>query len=190
VNYRGFTSYGRAFRETLTGEWGGPEVTDLRAGVDWAVESGRADPDRPFRTGFSRGGVHAADVMTETDRFAAAEHGVYDLRSSFGIADSRNWLEADFGRPWAEPAACDRSSPIADVGGIDTPLPVTAGENDRRCPSSQGEQLYVSVRRQGVDATFVLYEGEHHAVGAPDRAIHRIKRLTDWFERYDPATED
>jgi dipeptidyl aminopeptidase/acylaminoacyl peptidase len=63
---------------------------------------------------------------------------------------------------------------------------VTAGENDWRCPPTQAEQLYVSVRKQGVDAKLVVYQGEHHNVGDPDRAVHRLETLDGWFSEYDP----
>jgi dipeptidyl aminopeptidase/acylaminoacyl peptidase len=191
VNYRGSTSYGRAFCEELRGAWGTVEVEDLQAAVDELLDRGWADPHRLFPTGFSQGGVNTAYLVTRDDRWtaAAAEHGVYDLRSDFGTADAHNWYEADYGLPWENPEAYDDHSPITDVGGVSTPLLVTAGEADWRCPPSQSEQLYVSVRKQGVDAKLVVYPDEHHDVGDPDRAIHRLEALDDWFARYDPARE-
>lgn len=191
VNYRGSTSYGRAFCEELKGAWNTKEVADLRAGVDAVVERRWADSDRLFCTGFSQGGVNTAYMVTTTDRFAAAatEHGVYDNRSAFGTDDSHNWWEADFGLPWEDPGAYDDSSSITDVGEVDTPLLVTAGGEDWRCPPTQAEQLYVSVRKQGVPARLVVYPDEHHDIGDPDRAIHRLEELTEWFERFDSEVE-
>ncbi|MFC5969984.1 S9 family peptidase [Halomarina salina] len=190
VNYRGSTSYGRSFSEQLKGRWNTLEVQDLQAGVDWMIDAGWADPERLFCTGFSQGGVNTAYLVTRTDRFAAAaaEHGVYDLASSFGTDDSQNWLEADFGLPWENPQGYRDASSIADVGNVRTPLLVTAGENDWRCPPTQAEQLYVSVRKQGVDAKLVVYQGEHHAITDPDRAIHRLEELESWFGRYGGPT--
>ncbi|SDJ75591.1 Dipeptidyl aminopeptidase/acylaminoacyl peptidase [Halovenus aranensis] len=191
VNYHGSTSYGRAFCESLNGEWGIHEVTDLLAGVDELLDRGWADPDRLFPTGFSQGGVNTGYLVTQDDRWAAAaaEHGIYDLRSSFGTDDSQNWLEADFGLPWENPEAYDEASAITEVENVETPLLVTAGENDHRCPPSQSEQLYVSVRKQGIDAKLVIYPDEHHNVGDPDRAIHRLETLDSWFASYDPERE-
>jgi dipeptidyl aminopeptidase/acylaminoacyl peptidase len=191
VNYHGSTSYGRDFCESLRGDWNSLEVEDLLAGVDELVDRGWADPDRLFPTGFSQGGVNTAYLVTADDRWAAAaaEHGVYDLRSSFGTDDSQNWLEADFGLPWENPEAYDESSSITDVDNVETPLLVTAGENDWRCPPTQAEQLYVSVRKQGVDAKLVIYPGEHHNIGDPDRAIHRLETLDEWFATYDPERD-
>lgn len=191
VNYHGSTSYGRDFCESLRGDWNSLEVEDLLAGVDELVDRGWADPDRLFPTGFSQGGVNTAYLVTADDRWAAAaaEHGVYDLRSSFGTDDSQVWLEADFGLPWENPEAYDESSSITDVDSVETPLLVTAGENDWRCPPTQAEQLYVSVRKQGIDAKLVIYPGEHHNIGDPDRAIHRLETLDEWFATYDPERD-
>ncbi|MFC6835546.1 S9 family peptidase [Halomarina ordinaria] len=191
VNYRGSTSYGRAFSEALRGRWNTLEVDDLLAGTDHLVEEGWADPDRLFVTGFSQGGINTAYVLTRTDRFAAgaAEHGIYDLASSFGTDDCHNWLESDFGLPWENPGGYREASSLPDVDAIETPLLLTAGEEDWRCPPTQSEQLYVSLRKRGVPAKLVVYQGEHHAIEDPERAVHRLRTLADWFETHDPATE-
>ncbi|MFB6140107.1 MAG: prolyl oligopeptidase family serine peptidase [Halosimplex sp.] len=191
VNYRGSTSYGRAFSEALKGAWNTLEVADLLAGTEDLVERGWADPDRLFVGGFSQGGVNTAYVLTRTDRFAAglAEHGVYDMRSAFGTDDSHRWIENDFGLPWENPGAYEAASSITDVDDIDTPLLLTAGENDWRCPPTQSEQLYRSLRKRGVESKLVVYPDEHHNVGDPDRAVHRLETLDEWVARFDPGRE-
>ncbi|WP_207589241.1 prolyl oligopeptidase family serine peptidase [Halomontanus rarus] len=187
-NYRGSTSYGADFCETLKGAWNTVEVEDILAGVDAMVDRGWADSDRLFCTGFSQGGVNTAYAITKTDRFAAAaaEHGVYDMRSCFGTDDCHNWWENDFGLPWEESETYEEISSIADVDRIETPLLVTAGGQDWRCPSTQAEQLYLSVKKRGIPARLVVYPDERHNVGGPDRAVHRLEELTGWFERFDP----
>lgn len=188
-NYRGSTSYGRDHCEAIRGRWGTDEVADLEAALDELEARGWTDPDRTFSTGFSYGGIATGYLVTRTDRFAAAaaEHGIYDLRSSFGTDDCHVWWENEYGLPWEDGDAYEASSSITDVGAVETPLLVTAGENDWRCPPSQSEQLYVSVKKRGVPARFVVYPDEHHDIGDPDRAVHRLEELTDWFDRFDPA---
>ena len=187
-NYRGSSSYGQAFSEVIRGEWGPRESEDVLAGVDHLVERGWVDSDRTFVTGFSYGGITTGFLVTKTDRFAgaAAEHGIYDLRSAYGTDDAHLWWENDFGLPWENPDAYDAASSITDVGDVETPLLVTAGGEDWRCPPSQSEQLYVSVKKQGVPAKLVVYQDEHHNIGDPDRAAHRLEQLTEWFETHDP----
>jgi len=190
-NYRGSTSYGRAFCETLRGRWGSVEVSDQLAALDDLVARGWADPDRLFATGFSYGGISTGFLVTETDRFAAAapEHGIYDRRSAFGTDDTHVTTANDLGVPWEKPEAYEANSSITDVSQVETPLLVTAGENDWRCPPTQAEQLYVSVRKQGVPAKLVVYQGESHSPGDPDSATHRLDTIAEWFDRFDPATE-
>mgnify|MGYP000483559365 CR=1 FL=1 len=192
VNYHGSTSYGRAFSERLGGDWNGVEVTDLLAGTDELVDRGWVDPDRLFVTGFSYGGRATAYVLTETDRFAAgvAEHGSYDLRAAFGTDDCHRKWEQEFGLPWENPEAYESASSITDVDDIDTPLMLTAGEEDSRCRASQAEQFYVSLRKAGVESKLVVYQNTNHVhyyVAQPDRAIHRLETMEAWFERFDPA---
>ncbi|MFP4591304.1 MAG: S9 family peptidase [Halobacteriales archaeon] len=190
-NYRGSTSYGADFAEVLHGRWNTAEVEDVLAVTDDLVERGVADTDRLFATGLSYGGILTGYLITRTDRFAAAapEHGIYDLRAEFGTSDSQAWMSAEFGLPWEDPGAYDAASAIVDVGEVETPTLVTAGGEDWRCPPTQAEQLYVSIRKQDVPAKLVIYPNEHHDVGEPERAIHRLETIADWFDRHDPTTE-
>ena len=196
VNYHGSTSYGRAFCERLAGEWNDVEVVDLLAGTEELVERGWVDPDRLFVTGFSYGGrLTAAAVVAETDRFAAAvaEHGNYDARSAFGSDDRHRWWENELGLPWENPRAYDEASAITNVDVVETPLVLTAGGNDLRDPSTQAEQLYVSLKKRGVESKLVVYPDTHHVhyfVAEPDRAVHRLETMSEWFGRFDPAVED
>nr|WP_275039907.1 prolyl oligopeptidase family serine peptidase [Halobiforma nitratireducens] len=65
-----------------------------------------------------------------------------------------------------------------------------AGGEDWRCPPSQSERLYVATRKQDIDAKLVVYPDEHHNIGDPDRAIHRLEEILAWYERHDPAREE
>ncbi|UIP00546.1 S9 family peptidase [Halobaculum sp. CBA1158] len=191
-NYRGSTSYGRDFSERLKGSRGELETDDVVSAVEHLVDEGVADPDRLFCTGFSYGGITTAHVVTRTDAFAAAapEHGIYDFYANFGTDDNHNWHEWEFGMPWENEATYRDISSITRVGDIETPLLITAGEEDWRCPPTQAEQLYVSVRKQGIDAKLVIYPNEHHNIGKPKRATHRIEELTEWFRTHDPGVAE
>ena len=189
VNYRGSSSYGGAFSGAIEGDWGNYEPADVIAGIEHVCEAGRVDEDRVFVTGFSYGGAQTAYILSQSDvaTAGAAEHGIYDRYAYFGTGDSHNRMERDFGLPWEDGERYRGISSITDVDDIDVPLLVTAGGEDWRCPPTQSEQLYVSVRKQGIDAKLVVYEGENHNIGTPDRAVHRLTELTEWFESHDPG---
>ncbi|MEY7851513.1 prolyl oligopeptidase family serine peptidase [Natrarchaeobius sp. A-rgal3] len=195
VNYHGSTSYGRAFCERLEGQWNDLEVDDVLAGADELIERGWVDPDRLFVTGFSNGGKTTAQILAKSDRFVAgaAEHGIYDMRSAFGTNDTHKVWENEFGLPWTDPDAYDAASVITDIDDIETPLLVTAGENDLRCPPAQAEQLYVSLKKRGIESKLIVYPDTNHVhyfVAGPDRATHRLETLSAWFERFDPTVEN
>jgi dipeptidyl aminopeptidase/acylaminoacyl peptidase len=191
-NYRGSISYGREFAERLKGTRGDKETDDVVSVLEELDERGWVDPDRSLVTGFSYGGITTANVVTKSEKFtaAAAEHGIYDYRSTFGTDDNHLWHDWEFGLPWENPERFEDISSITDVDNVETPLLVNAGENDWRCPPTQAEQLYVSVRKQGVPAKLVIYQNEHHNISTPDRAIHRVESLTEWFQEHDPGYED
>ncbi|WP_053948335.1 alpha/beta hydrolase family protein [Halolamina sediminis] len=192
-NYRGGSSFGRKFCETLHGQWGTVEASDIAAGIESLVDRGWTDPDRVFGYGFSYGGIAQGYLVTQyPDLFTAAapEHGIYDLRSAYGTDDSHIWMENEYGYPWENPEDIDASSAITDIGSVETPLLVAAGGQDWRCPPSQSEQLYVAAQQAGADCRLVVYEDEHHNIGDPDRAIHRLEEITAWYRRHDPAVSD
>lgn len=190
-NYRGSTSYGEAFAEVLRSKWGTVEVDDILAVTDDLVDRGWADGDRLFPMGFSYGGISTGYLVTQSDRFtaAAAEHGIYDIRGDFGTSDSQVWVGQEFGLPWEDPDTFDAASSILDLGGVSTPTLVTAGGQDWRCPPTQSEQFYVGIRKQDVPAKLVIYPNENHNVGKPERAIHRLETIAEWFETHDPTVE-
>lgn len=192
VNYRGSTSYGRAFSEQLRGTRGELESDDIISGVEHLRERGWVDPDRLFVTGFSYGGITTAHIVARTDMFAAAapEHGIYDWYSVFGTDDNHLWTEDEFGLPWENTDRFRDISSITRVDQMNTPLLITAGEHDWRCPPTQAEQLYVSVRKRDIPAKLVVYQNEHHNVGKPERAIHRLRTIEQWFEEHDPTVEN
>lgn len=74
-------------------------------------------------------------------------------------------------------------SPIANAASATTPTLIIEGENDDRCPSGQGEQLYTALRRRGVEAVLVRLQGASHVaawLGAPRQRLARkalVQRL-------------
>jgi dipeptidyl aminopeptidase/acylaminoacyl peptidase len=187
VNYRGSTSYGEAFCETLRGHWGPREHDDIMCGIDTLIEKGWVDPTRLYCTGFSMGGIMTNWAVGHTDRFRAAvtEHGVWDYVSAFGTDDCHLWWQDDFGLPWQNRALYEQCSPMSGLPEIRTPMLITAGEHDWRCPLSQAEQLYMGLKKRGVDTELVIYPGEHHSSRTrPARAIDRLSRIDEWFARY------
>jgi len=183
VNYRGSTSYGEAFARTIQGDWGRREHDDVMSGVDHLVSRRWADPERLYVTGFSQGGIMTNWAIGHTDRFraAASEHGIWNYASAYGQQDTHRWYQHDFGLPWQNREAYERSSPSSGLESIRTPALIMGGSDDWRCALSQSELMYVALKKRGVETRLVVYPGEHHAISKPSRAMDRVRRIALWF---------
>ena len=72
-NVRGSSGYGRQFRYANRKDWGGGDYQDILSGVDALVARGVADPDRLGVMGWSYGGYMTSWIVTQTQRFKAAD---------------------------------------------------------------------------------------------------------------------
>ena len=78
-------------------------------------------------------------------------------------------------------------SPIAYIGNAKTPTLVIHNEMDLRCPIEQGEQVFVALKRLGVDTEFVRFPEEFHGLsrsGRTDRRIARLNHILRWFDKF------
>ncbi len=83
--------------------------------------------------------------------------------------------------------ACWAQSPISAIGNAKTPTLIIHSENDYRCDQEQGEQVFIALRRLGVDTELLLLPGESHGVsrgGRTDRRVARLEYMLGWFEKY------
>jgi dienelactone hydrolase len=60
VNYHGSSSFGQAFKDSITGRWGQLELQDVEAGTDWLLQQRWVDAKRITATGGSYGGFLVA----------------------------------------------------------------------------------------------------------------------------------
>jgi dipeptidyl aminopeptidase/acylaminoacyl peptidase len=192
-NIRGSATYGREWITPQLGDWGGVDAADVHAALDHVVDLGLADPDRLGALGLSYGGFMVHWLIGTSDRFGAAvsENGVANQVSAWANSDSG----VDYDRTSRlgdvlSPDGVDRlwrQSPLRNVAAIRTPLLMLQGEADRRCPPADNEQLFIALRVLRREVEYVLYPEEFHvyqATGRPDRRVHRMTRMLDWFERH------
>jgi dipeptidyl aminopeptidase/acylaminoacyl peptidase len=186
-NFRGSDGYGRVFIEANIGQWGIGDYEDIMSGVDALVARGIADPARLGVEGWSYGGYTTNRIVTKTTRFKAAVSGagLSNLLSFFGTTDIQRFTTHYMkGKPWESADVYARSSPIVNVANTKTPLLLIHGDDDRRVPVEQAEQMYISLRKLGVETELVRYPREPHGFGEPNHQIDRLQRTADWFDRF------
>ena len=149
------------------------------------------NPAKMGVTGGSYGGYMTVWIIGHTDRFRAtvAQRCVSNLLSMYGSSDL-NWVfQQEFGNkpPWEAFESYWRQSPISYIGEAVTPTLVIHSENDMRCPIEQSEQVFVALKKLGVDTEMIRFPDEPHGLsrgGRTDRRIDRLRHIARWFEKY------
>jgi dipeptidyl aminopeptidase/acylaminoacyl peptidase len=70
------------------------------------------------------------------------------------------------------------------VKNAKTPTLILHGERDDRVPMSQGMELYVALKRLGVETEMAVYPRTPHGPQEPKFIIDCGERMLRWFEKY------
>jgi dipeptidyl aminopeptidase/acylaminoacyl peptidase len=192
-NPRGSSGYGEAFARAIHGRWGEVDGSDHLHLVDWAIESGLADPQRIGVMGLSGGGYMTNWLLGHhSSRFRAgvSENPVSNWVSWYGGSDLSGYTDERFvgiGRLPEDIEAFLAASPFMKIHHNTAPLLLLQSEDDLRCPPEQSEILFAILRSRGVRTQMVRYPGEPHflaGIGRPDRRVDRMRRIVEWFREY------
>jgi dipeptidyl aminopeptidase/acylaminoacyl peptidase len=193
VNPRGSCGYGEAFQKACVQDWGGKDYQDLMTSLDQLIErTGFVDSDRMGVGGGSFGGFMTNWIVGHTDRFKAAVsmRSIANFVSDFRACDIALWNDQEMGRlDWTDPRSVWDRSPIRYVESIRTPLLLTHGEMDLRCPIHQAEELFGALRVLRREVELVRFPEETHDLsrsGRPDRRVERLNRIAGWFKKHIP----
>ncbi|HTK78276.1 MAG TPA: S9 family peptidase [Gemmataceae bacterium] len=190
VNFRSSTGYGEKFLWGTWGAWGTKDGQDVMAGVDYALSKYRLNKSKVASIGHSYGGFMTNWLITQyPDRFAAAASGagIVNWTSDYGNADIPRTKETEFfGSPW-EPKARDimiKQSPLTYADKAKAPTLFINGEIDQRVPYSENIQLYVALKKNGIPAKMIRYQGQPHGIAGSWNNIHRMLNERQWFDKY------
>jgi len=183
-NPRGSSGYGKDFRFANYNDWGFGDYEDLMAGVNKVLGMNVAHPDSLCVMGWSYGGFITSFIITKTNRFKAASvgAGVTNLMSFTGTADIPSFLPDYFGgEPWERIDTYMKHSAMFNITDVKTPTLIIHGEDDRRVPLSQGQELYNALQRQGCPVEMVVYPRTSHGVREPKFIQDVGERIIAWF---------
>lgn len=190
TNFRSSTGYGEKFLWATWGAWGDKDGHDVMAGLDYAIAHYPVDRKRVATIGHSYGGFMTNWLMTQyPDRFAAAipGAGIVNWVSDYGTADIARTKETEFfGTPW-DPQARERmirQSPLTYADRARAPTLFINGEVDQRVPYSEAEQMFVALRKNGVPAKVIQYEGMPHSISGSWNQVHRMLNELRWLNQW------
>ena len=142
VDYTGSTGYGRAFRESLYGQWGIADVADCVAVAEHLIALGRTLAGQVFVRGASAGGYTALRAVSQEGPFAAAT-------AVSAVVDPDRWAGTAprFQRPHA--ARLLGTAGAVTATAIRTPVLLIHGTDDAVVPPDDVVDLADALGRVG-----------------------------------------
>lgn len=169
---------------------------NLVPGVQKLIEMGIADPDAIELHGHSWSGYLTAQVITQTDIFAAAVAGapVGNMTSAYsgirwgtGLARQFQYeqTQSRLGvSMWENLNPYIENSPVFYADRINTPILIQHGDADEAVPWYQSIELYLALRRLGKESVFLQYHDEpHHLRKFANRLDYAIK-MKEYMDHY------
>ena len=192
TNPRGSTGYGHTFTFSTRGRWGMEDYQDLMQAVDVAIAraKGGVDTTRLAVLGGSYGGFMTNWVVGHTHRFRVAQtdRSIFNWYSWYGSSDAQGLTDYEFsGAPWESDSLYRVLSPMTYANNMRTPMLIVHSEDDKRTPITDGEQLFMSLRKRGIPAEFVRYTRSYHGLsrtGPPWLLVDRLERIRTWFAHW------
>ncbi|WP_033287669.1 S9 family peptidase [Amycolatopsis jejuensis] len=192
ANPRGSAGYGQSHATAINGRLGTCDVDDLLTALGMATDRPEVDGSRVGVTGRSYGGFMTAWLSAtrpELFRAAVPECGIYSWDSMVATSDIGHQITELVG---ANPEDWARCSPLRLAKNVRTPSLIIAYRNDLRTPVEQAQRYYHGLRAHGTETELLVFDGGPHsfsASGPPRARVHRLERITGWFDRYLPGTE-
>jgi dipeptidyl aminopeptidase/acylaminoacyl peptidase len=189
INPRGSSGYSQKFSDLVVGDLGGGDYKDLMAGVDYVLERYKfLDGERMGVTGISYGGYMANWITTQNNRFKASVpiSGLSNLISAWTQGSNPDWFETDMGfMPFEDYDKAWAVSPLKYIKNCKTPTLFINGRWDFITAVNQADEMFVALKKLGVDTQIALYPNEGHGVRRqPKHALDYHQRTIAWFDKY------
>jgi dipeptidyl aminopeptidase/acylaminoacyl peptidase len=185
-NVRGSTGYGHAWQTSIYRDWGGIDLDDFAAASDWLRSQQGVDATRIAVMGASYGGFAALSCMTRLPDLWAAGVSVCGPANldTFARAIPPEWISVViemFGDLDKDADKLRSRSPLTYASQIKAPLLVVQGANDPRVPKGESDQIVDAARTNGVDVSYLVFDGEGHGFTNRDNDIKAHTTIAEFL---------
>jgi len=166
--------------------------------VNAVTRRGFIDPRRIGIAGHSWAGYQINYLLTQTDRFRAAEAGaaVANMTSAYGGIRLESGVVREFqyesgqsrigASPWERPDLYLENSGLFHVANVHTPYLTMHNDADNAVPFEQGVEFITAMRRLGKPAYMFVFNGkEHNLRDTPadrDDLLYWTVHFDEWFD--------
>ena len=189
IDFHGSTGYGQAFTDSISGDWGGKPLEDLKKGMEAATAKFPwLDRERSCALGASYGGYMMNWIEGNwSDGFKCIVNhdGVFDIRGMAYSTEELWFTEWEYGGPYYKAAAShEKFNPVLHVDKWKTPMLVIQGDLDFRIPTAQALGTFTALQRQGIESKFLVFPDENHWVLKPANSVLWHHTVLDWLNKY------
>lgn len=191
-NRRGVPGFGQAWKEQISGDYGGQNMKDYLNAIDDVAAEPWSDENRLAAVGASYGGFSVYWLAGHHNkRFKAfiAHDGMFNLESQYLETEEMWFVNWDLGGPY-----WDKSNPVAQrsyansphrfVDKWDTPILIIHGEKDYRIVASQGMAAFNAAILRGIPAEYLYFPDENHWVLKPQNSVLWQRVFFDWLDKW------
>lgn len=189
TNPRGSDGRGKDFAD-IRGKYGEIDFEDLMKFTDVVLENyPELDSENLAIMGGSYGGFMTNWAIGHTDRFktACSQRSISNMTTEFLLTDIGYYFIDDqiSTTPWNNYEKLWYHSPLKYADKVKTPTLFIHSDEDYRCWTPEGIQMFSALKYHGVESRLVMFKGENHELSRSGKPMHRIRRLKeilDWFE--------
>jgi len=189
IDFHGSTGYGQAFTDSISGDWGGKPLVDLRAGFAAALgQFAFLDGTRACALGGSYGGFMInwiAGQWPDGFKCLVSHDGIFDNRAMYYSTEELWFPEWEMGGPeYENPAGFAKFNPVDYVKNWRTPTLVIQGQLDYRVPLEQGLSVFTALHRRGIPSQLLYFPNENHWVLKPANRVEWYDTVIAWMNRW------
>jgi dipeptidyl aminopeptidase/acylaminoacyl peptidase len=189
IDFHGSPGYGQAFTDSISRDWGGKPLEDLKKGLAAALTKYPwIDGNRACALGASYGGYMVywiAGNWPDGFKCLVDHDGVFDTRASSYSTEELWFDEWEFGgTPWDSPQITEKNNPVNFVANWRTPILVIHSANDFRVPDTLGIGAFTAAQRRGIPSRMLYFPNENHWVLKPANSIQWHHEVFKWLDEW------
>jgi dipeptidyl aminopeptidase/acylaminoacyl peptidase len=189
IDFHGSPGYGQAFTDSISQDWGGKPLTDLKLGLAAAAQKYPwLDAGNACALGASYGGFMInwiAGHWNDGFKCLVNHAGLFDHRSMYYTTEELWFPEWENGGPYFQvPENHERWNPAAYVTNWRTPMLVLHGQLDFRVPYTQGLATFTALQRRGIESRLVMFPDENHWIQKPANSLQWHAEVLGWLGRH------
>ncbi|MFZ0282744.1 MAG: S9 family peptidase [Bacteroidales bacterium] len=186
-NRRGNSGFGQAWKEQISGDWGGKNMQDYLDATDAMAKEPYVDASRIGAVGASYGGYsvfYLAGIHGGRFKSFISHCGTFDFISWYGSTEELWFPNKDIEGPYWNAPKSYQFSPHLMVDKWDTPILIITGANDFRIPYTQSMEAFQAAQLLNIPSKFLFFEDEGHWVLKPQNSVIWQREFFEWLDTY------